>query len=142
MRLVDTHSNSLGWLLDKELGELVGVKCAVLVSGDGLLQARTQGIGQEDAEKLSALSAPLRAASNAMDSHIGGGGVRQILVEFSESYGLTTSAANNSYLSVVTTDTDADVGLITHQMVQLAARLGHAMEVEERRPEVEAGTPT
>jgi predicted regulator of Ras-like GTPase activity (Roadblock/LC7/MglB family) len=142
MRLVDTHSNSLGWLLDKELGEVVGVKCAVLVTGDGLLQARTQGIDQEYAEKLAALAATLRASSSAMDNYIEGGGVRQHLVEFSDCYGLTTAAANNAILSVVTTDTDADVGLITRHMVQLAARLGHAMEVEDRRPAVEPGTPT
>ncbi|WP_331753031.1 roadblock/LC7 domain-containing protein (plasmid) [Streptomyces sp. NBC_00637] len=139
--MADTHSNALGWLLDQELGEVDGVKCAVLVSGDGLLQARTRGIEQDYAEKLAALSAPLRAAGNATSKHIGGGGVRQHLIEFAACFALTTAAANNAMLSVVTTGTDADVELITRHMVQLAVRLGHAMEVEERRP-VEVGSPT
>lgn len=44
----DTHSNSLGWLLDQELGSVEGVRYAVLMSSDGLLKARTETIGQDD----------------------------------------------------------------------------------------------
>ncbi|MGY1548228.1 roadblock/LC7 domain-containing protein [Streptomyces sp. MN6] len=141
MVLVDTHSNALGWLLNEELGEVADVKCAVLVSGDGLLHSRTDGIGQDDAEKLAALTASLRAASNAMNKHVGGRGVRQHLVEFNGCFALTTAAAENTMLSVITTGTDADVGLITHHMVRLAARLGHAMNVKDRQRNAGMGSP-
>ncbi|POX48444.1 hypothetical protein C3489_27220 [Streptomyces sp. Ru71] len=138
----DTHSNSLGWLLDQELGSVEGVEYAVLMSGDGLLQARTRTIGQEDAEKLAAVTASLRAAGKAWDEHVGGKGMCQLLIESQGRIGLTTAAAKNTMLSVVTTGPEADVGLITHHMVRLATRVGHEMEVAERRPTAEGGTAT
>ncbi|MEU3844560.1 roadblock/LC7 domain-containing protein [Streptomyces sp. NPDC028635] len=138
----DTHSNSLGWLLDQELGTVEGVAYAVLMSGDGLLQARTQTIGQEDAEKLAAVTASLRAAGKAWDEHVGGKGMCQLLIESQGRIGLTTAAARNTMLSVVTTGPEADVGLITHHMVRLATRLGHEMDVAGRRPAAEGGTTT
>ncbi|MES4887644.1 roadblock/LC7 domain-containing protein [Streptomyces sp. NPDC096012] len=138
----DTHSNSLGWLLDQELGSVEGVAYAVLMSSDGLLQARTQTIGQEDAEKLAAVTASLRAAGKAWDEHVGGKGMCQLLIESQGRIGLTTAAAKNSMLSVVTTGPESDVGLITHHMVRLATRLGHELEVAERRPAADGGTAT
>ncbi|MER6029767.1 roadblock/LC7 domain-containing protein [Streptomyces sp. NPDC001851] len=138
----DTHSNSLGWLLDQELGCVEGVEYAVLMSGDGLLQARTTTIGQEDAEKLAAVTASLRAAGKAWDEHVGGKGMCQLLIESQGRIGLTTAAAHNTMLSVVTTGPEADVGLISHHMVRLAARLGHEMGVSDRHPASEGGTAT
>ncbi|MEU6085578.1 roadblock/LC7 domain-containing protein [Streptomyces sp. NPDC047085] len=138
----DTHSNGLGWLLDQELGSVEGVAYAVLMSSDGLLQARTETIGQEDAEKLAALTASLRAAGKAWDEHVGGQGMCQLLIESQGRIGLTTAAARNSMLSVVTTGPEADVGLISHHMVRLATRLGHELEVGDRRPVPEDSTAT
>lgn len=45
----DTRSTTLGWLLDEQLGSVEGVRYAVLMSGDGLLNTRTETISQNEA---------------------------------------------------------------------------------------------
>ncbi|MEU6485867.1 roadblock/LC7 domain-containing protein [Streptomyces sp. NPDC046887] len=128
----DTHSNTLGWLLDEQLGSVEGVRYAVLMSGDGLLKARTRTIGQEDGEKLAALTASLRAAGRAWDEFTGGAGVRQQLIECVGNVGLTTAAGQNTMLSVCTTGPHADIGLIGRHMAELAVRLGEQLGTGQR----------
>lgn len=130
----DTHSNTLGWLLDEQLGSVDGVRYAVLMSGDGLLKARTRTICQEDGEKLAALTASLRASGRAWDDFTGGQGVRQQLIESVANIGLTTAAGQNTMLSVVTDGPHADVGLISHHMALLVVRLGEQLGTKERTP--------
>ncbi|MQY15022.1 hypothetical protein SRB5_51990 [Streptomyces sp. RB5] len=130
----DTRANTLGWLLDEQLGSVEGVRYAVLMSGDGLLKARTKTIGQEDGEKLAALTASLRAAGRAWNEFTGGEGIRQQLIECVSNIGLTTAAGQNTMLSVCTTGPHADIGLISRHMAALAIRLGEQLGVEERRP--------
>ncbi|MBJ7903895.1 roadblock/LC7 domain-containing protein [Streptomyces sp. NPDC004549] len=130
----ETHANSLGWLLDEQLGSVEGVRYAVLVSGDGLLKARTHTIDQEGGEKLAALTASLRASAKAWDDFTGGGGVRQHLVECANNFCLTTAAGQNTTLMVCTTGPLADVGLITDHMVRLAVQLGTQLSTGERTP--------
>ncbi|WP_432190084.1 roadblock/LC7 domain-containing protein [Streptomyces sp. Tue6028] len=136
----DTHSNDLGWLLDEQIGSVEGVRYAVLMSSDGLLKARTQTIGQEDGEKFAALTAALRAAGKAWDDFTGGQGMRQVLIESVSCFGLTTTAGENTMLSVCTTGPHADIGLISHHMAELAVRLGEQMGTAERRPSVDRGS--
>ncbi|MFE7215049.1 roadblock/LC7 domain-containing protein [Streptomyces sp. NPDC057611] len=130
----DTRSNTLGWLLDEQLGSVEGVRYAVLMSGDGLLKARTETISQDDGEKLAALTASLRASGRAWDDFTGGQGVRQHLIESVTNIGLTTAAGQNTMLSVVTTGPHVDVGLISHHMAQLVVRLGEQLGTEDRKP--------
>ncbi|THA63458.1 roadblock/LC7 domain-containing protein [Streptomyces sp. A0958] len=139
----DTHANTLGWLLDEQLGSVDGVRYAVLMSGDGLLKARTRTISQEDGEKLAALTASLRASGRAWDEFTGGQGVRQQLIESVSTIGLTTAAGQHTMLSVVTTGPHADVGLISHHMALLVVRLGEQLGTKERTPVLQPdGGPT
>ncbi|MEU5900131.1 MULTISPECIES: roadblock/LC7 domain-containing protein [Streptomyces] len=136
-----TTGNELGWLLDRALGSIEGVRHAVLMSSDGLLHSRTAGIGQDEAEKFAAITAAVRAAALAYDEETGGGGTRQALIELTNHVGLITQAGGNTMLSVQTTGPDADIGLITHHMLELAQRVGHEMKVAPRQPS-QLGLPT
>lgn len=138
MMFSDTHANSLGWLLDGELGSVNGVKCAVLFSGDGLLSSRTTSLEQEQAEKLAALGSTLRGAGHAYSNEFDGGDVCQLLVELTSHFVLITQAGENTVLLVQTSGVDADIDTISHQMNQLVERVGHEMKAEARRPSPEA----
>ncbi|MFG2596209.1 roadblock/LC7 domain-containing protein [Streptomyces sp. NPDC048462] len=131
---MSTTINSLGWLLDEHLGEIEGVRFAVLMSSDGLLKARTRTMSQEEGEKFAALTAAMRAAGKAWDDFTGGGGVRQQMIECIDNIGLTTAAGDNTMLSVCTTDPHADVGLISREMAQLAVKVGRRLSTAERVP--------
>jgi predicted regulator of Ras-like GTPase activity (Roadblock/LC7/MglB family) len=128
----DTTSNTLGWLLDEQLGAVEGVRFAVLMSSDGLLKARTKTLDQESGEKFAALTASLRASGKAWDEFTGGGGVRQQMIESVNNVGLTTAAGHNTMLSVCTTGPHADIGLIGQHMAALAVRLRDQLGTEDR----------
>lgn len=133
----ETHSNSLGWLLDEHIGAVPDVRYAVLVSGDGLLKSRTRTLGQTEAEKYAALTAALRATAFAFRELTGDERMRQVLVELEGCISLTTVAGDHSLLSVCT-EPDADIGLISHQMAALAVRTRGQLGTAERRPEADS----
>jgi predicted regulator of Ras-like GTPase activity (Roadblock/LC7/MglB family) len=135
----DTHTNELGWLLDEHLGTVDGVRSAALVTSDGLIKSYTDSLSQDDAEKLAALTSALRTAARTLDDFLGGGGVRQQLVECVDTVFLATAAGENATLSVVTTGAHADVGLISTHMVQLATQLGDHLRAQARRPDGDRG---
>ncbi|MEU9776614.1 roadblock/LC7 domain-containing protein [Streptomyces sp. NPDC047968] len=138
---MDPHDNTLGWLLDEQIGSVEGVRFAVLMSSDGLLKAHTKTLDQEGGEKFAALTAALRAAGKAWDAFTGGGGVRQQMIECVENIGLTTAAGQNTMLSVCTAGPHADVGLISQHMAHLAVRLGEQLGSEERAARPADGGP-
>lgn len=129
-----THANALGWLLDSELGSLNGVKCAVLISSDGLLYSRTDSLTQEEGEKLSAMGSGFLAIAREYNNYSDGGGVRQVLVELDAHICLIGQAGTNMLLLVETSGPDADVATIAQQMAALAQRVGHEMAVADRQP--------
>ncbi|MFI7174809.1 roadblock/LC7 domain-containing protein [Streptomyces spororaveus] len=130
----DTHSNKLGWFLDKELGTLAGVRCAVLISADGLLHSRTSSIDQDGGERYAAIASSVRGAARTYSEEFAGGGLRQVVLEMDEYVCLITQAGQNMLLLVQTTDADADLATIAHQMGELAVSVGDRMAVEARKP--------
>ncbi|MFF5488760.1 roadblock/LC7 domain-containing protein [Streptomyces virginiae] len=134
----DTHANTLGWLLDEQLGTLQGVRCAVLISADGLLHSRTSSITQEQGERHAAIASSLRGAARTYSQEFHGGGVRQVLLEMQEYVCLITHAGQNMLLLVQTTGPDADIATIAHQMGELAGSVGSQMAVEARKTDPEA----
>ncbi|WP_079170876.1 roadblock/LC7 domain-containing protein [Streptomyces sp. CC53] len=96
----DTHSNTLGWLLEEQLGTLAGVRCGVLISTDGLLHSRTSSIDQNQGERYAAIFAGLHGAARTFSQEFDGGGMRQLLLELPESVCLITQAGKNVFLLV------------------------------------------
>ncbi|MFJ5635114.1 roadblock/LC7 domain-containing protein [Streptomyces goshikiensis] len=130
----DTHSNTLGWLLDQKLGTLTGVACAVLLTADGLLHSRTSSLDQDQAERRAAVAAGLRGAARGYNDEFEGDGVRQVVLELTNYVCLLTQAGENALLLVQTTDPDADLATIAHQAAKLAASVGEQMAVGTRQP--------
>ncbi|MEE1808206.1 roadblock/LC7 domain-containing protein [Streptomyces sp. BE133] len=134
----DTHSNSLGWLLDRQLAGVPGVQGALLISSDGLLSSRTATLRQEGAEKLAAVTAALRAVALSYAEVSGGGGVRQVVIETDARLYPVTRARHNMLLGVETTALDVDVEAITEEMLRLADRVHDEMTVADRQTVTEA----
>ncbi|MFF3735346.1 roadblock/LC7 domain-containing protein [Streptomyces sp. NPDC002476] len=149
MKYADTHSNPLGWLLDRHLAEVPGVRGALLISADGLLFSRTSTPGrenkrdqdkkgQEEAEKLAAATAALRAAALSYVALSGGEVLRQVMLETDGRLYLVTRAGHNMLLGVETTALEVDVAAITEEMLRLADRVHDEMTVADRQPVTEA----
>lgn len=117
-------SSELSWLLERELGCLDEVRHALLLSDDGLLQARTGGLERDVAERLAAIAAALGTAAKAFTAETGGSTTRQLIQESDQHLVLVAPAADGWMLCAVTTSPAADVGLLRQRMTRLALRVG------------------
>ncbi|GAA2700341.1 roadblock/LC7 domain-containing protein [Nonomuraea recticatena] len=113
----------LNWLLDDLVNRVSGAEHAVVLSSDGLLRASSVGLQRSDGEHLSAVASSLQSLSKGVAEHVGGGAVRQTLVEWKSGF-LIVSVVDESARLAVLCDRGADIGQVAHEMAMLVARVG------------------
>lgn len=120
------------WIVD-DLVEEVGIRAAIVVSGDGMLLIKNSALGQDDAERWAAVSAPFQACARHGMEPLGyaAAGFEQLLVQHSQGYQLLRPVGSESYL-VVLTEAVADLGVVGTAMQATAQRLGHEMGTAAR----------
>ncbi|GAB2808497.1 roadblock/LC7 domain-containing protein [Actinocorallia aurea] len=121
----------LAWLLDDLVKRVNEAEHAIVLSADGLLMAQSHGIGRDDAEHLSAVSAGIQSLAKGAGERFGGGAVRQTIVEMRSAFLLVTVAGQGACLAVLSTE-DADVGLIAYEMAMMVTKLGHHLSTPAR----------
>jgi predicted regulator of Ras-like GTPase activity (Roadblock/LC7/MglB family) len=132
----DSKNSRLDWLMDDLVDRVRGVDHAVLLSTDGLLMARSNGLPQADAEHLSAVGSAYRSLSHGTGRHFGLGGVRQTVVELEHAYLLVTEAGPQACL-VVLTDENTDLGPVAYEMNRVVAQAQTHLAAQPRS----AGAP-
>jgi predicted regulator of Ras-like GTPase activity (Roadblock/LC7/MglB family) len=123
----------LGWLLDDLAGRVSHFQQAVILSKDGLVIAKSVGLPQDDAERMSALAAGVQSLAAGAGRHFGVGAVRQTIIELEQALLFVTSAGHGSCLAVLC-PADADAGLIAYEMALLVKRAGPHLEARPRFP--------
>jgi predicted regulator of Ras-like GTPase activity (Roadblock/LC7/MglB family) len=125
-------NNDLSWMLDSAL-EVPGARHAILISADGLLMARSQGVRRDEADTVAAAMSGIQSLSRTMASFCGGPHMswRQTLVEFDGGWVFLISAGEGAYLAV-SSALDVDMADITFRMQQLVGQLGKAMTTPPR----------
>ncbi|WP_133913811.1 roadblock/LC7 domain-containing protein [Streptomyces sp. NBC_00582] len=125
-------NDDLSWMLDSAL-EIPGALHAVLISADGLLMARTQDIGKDDADRVAAAMSGVQSLSRSLaffcEDH--SQKWRQTLVEFDGGWVFLISAGEGAYLGV-SASPDVDMQDITFRMQQLVGQLGKALTTPPR----------
>ena len=124
-------TGDLSWLLDDLVSRVTEVGKAVILTRDGLVVGASKGLTREDAEHLSATAAGLQSLARGAGRHIGGGQVRQTVVEMENSFLFVTAAGEGSCLAALTT-ASADVGLVAFEMAVLVKRVGPHLQVNPR----------
>lgn len=127
-------SADLNWLLNDLVGRLEEADHAVVLSADGLLMASSQGIGQDDAEHLSAVASGIHSLAKGAGKRFGGGPVEQTIIEMRSAFLLVTVAGQGACLAVLTSE-NADVGLIAYEMAVLVASVGPHLSSTTRSDE-------
>lgn len=122
----------LDWLLDDLTRRVESVRHAVVLSSDGLLTARSEGIGRPDAEHLAAVASGLHSLARGTGEHFGAGKARQTMIEFEEGVLCVTTAGDESCLSVLA-EGEADMGRIAYEMTLLVNRVGEHLGVTARQ---------
>jgi predicted regulator of Ras-like GTPase activity (Roadblock/LC7/MglB family) len=121
---VGGQQKNLNWLLDDLVSRVAHVKSAIVLSRDGLTVGASEGLARDDAEHLSALAAGVQSLARGTGQHVGGGEVRQTIIEMEKAFLFVTNAGKGSCLAVLA-GADADVGIIAYEMAVLVKRVGH-----------------
>lgn len=126
------EQGGLDWLLDDLTRRVDSVRHAVVLSSDGLLTARSEGIGRPDAEHLAAVASGLYSLARGTGEHFGAGKARQTMIEFEDGVLCVTTAGDESCLSVLA-EGEADMGRIAYEMTLLVNRVGEHLGVTARQ---------
>ena len=118
-------------LLDDLVQRVPSARQAVVLSADGLLMGASSGLGQDDAEHLSAMAAGFQSLARGASRHFRAGPVRQTVVEMESAFLIVTAAGYGACLTVLA-DSDADLGLIAYEMAVLVSRVGDLMAAPDR----------
>ncbi|HEY3882741.1 MAG TPA: roadblock/LC7 domain-containing protein [Trebonia sp.] len=121
----------LDWLLDNFFSAVGGVRCAVILSPDGLPLGRSPGLSENDADHLAALAAGTQSLAYGAGQKFGFGDVNQTIVEMTAALLFITPAGRGTCLALLA-DTDADAGLIAYEMTVLVKRVGQHMIANPR----------
>ncbi|HLU72191.1 MAG TPA: roadblock/LC7 domain-containing protein [Nonomuraea sp.] len=113
----------LNWLLDDLVKRIGDVEHAIVLSSDGLLMASSAGLVRTDGEHLSAVASGLQSLARGVSDHVGGGPVKQTVVEWKSQFLIVTTAGERACLAVLC-GPRADIGLVAYEMAMMVARVG------------------
>jgi predicted regulator of Ras-like GTPase activity (Roadblock/LC7/MglB family) len=136
------YDGTLDWMLDEALGMPEALH-AILLTRDGLLRARSEGIPRDEAERQAAALCGVVSISRNTAAFCGYGEEeqnppwRQTLIEFDDAFVLVIAAGEGSYLAVSATER-VDLEACSFRMQQLVDRLGKAMASPARQ---DTGSP-
>jgi predicted regulator of Ras-like GTPase activity (Roadblock/LC7/MglB family) len=117
------NEEQLGWLLDNLVSRVQNVREGLLLSRDGLVVARSSNITQEQGDHLSALAAGVHSLARGAGQHIGGGDVRQTIIELDSAFLFVMAAGNGTCLAIVA-EHGANLGVMAYEMTMLIRRMG------------------
>lgn len=124
-------ARDLAWLLDDLVDRVAHAQKGIVLSNDGLLIASSKDLSREDAEHLAAAAAGFQSLARGTGRYIGGGTVRQTIVELEKAFFFVTAAGNGACLAVQAS-ADADVGLIAYEMARLVTSVGKYLSTSMR----------
>lgn len=126
-----SSARDLAWLLDDLADRVAHVERGIVLSADGLLIASSQGLTREEAEHLAAAASGFQSLARGTGRYLGGGAVRQTIVELESAFFFVTAAGKGACLAVQAT-ADADVGLIAYEMARLVTSVGQFLSTPIR----------
>jgi predicted regulator of Ras-like GTPase activity (Roadblock/LC7/MglB family) len=116
----------LDWLVDDFVRRVHGVRHGLVVSGDGLRLAASDGLSTGLADQLSAVASGLVSLTRGAARCFQADPVRQTIVEMAGGYLFVSSIADGSALAVFA-DVNCDIGMVGYEMTMLVNRVGQLL---------------
>jgi predicted regulator of Ras-like GTPase activity (Roadblock/LC7/MglB family) len=126
-------ADQLGWLLDNLVSRVANVSQALVLSRDGLVVAKSQGMSKEQADHLSALAAGVHSLARGTGQQVGGGQVRQTIIEMESAFLFVMAAGQGTCLAVLAS-AGANLGVMAYEMSMLVRRMGAHLTAAPRSP--------
>lgn len=130
-------ARDLAWLLDDLVDRVAHVERGIVLSTDGLLIASSKGLTREEAEHLAAAASGFQSLARGTGRYLGGGAVRQTVVELERAFLFVTAAGKGACLAVQAS-AEADVGLVAYEMARLVTAVGTSLSTPLRTQPDEA----
>jgi uncharacterized protein len=130
-RPLSNEAQTLTWLVNDFVSEVPGVNHAVVVSVDGLLLTRSDGLPLEHAEQLAALASGLLSLAQGSSRLFGQGSCEQTIVKMERGYLFLVSISDGSCLTVLAS-AECDMKVVAYQMTLLVENAGHVLTPELR----------
>jgi uncharacterized protein len=123
MTQTKSAGDQLGWLLDNLVSRVANVRQALVLSRDGLVVAMSQTMSREEGDQLSALAAGVYSLARGTGQQVGGGEVRQTIIELETAFLFVMAAGQGTCLAVLAS-ADANLGVMAYEMTMLVRRMG------------------
>jgi predicted regulator of Ras-like GTPase activity (Roadblock/LC7/MglB family) len=123
MTQANSEGDQLGWLLDNLVSQVANVREALILSRDGLVVAKSSSMSREQGDRLSALAAGVQSLARGAGQQVGGGEVRQIVIEMDSAFMFVMAAGQGTCLAVLAS-AEANVGVMAYEMAMLVRRMG------------------
>ena len=123
MTQANSEGEQLGWLLDNLVSQVANVREALILSRDGLVVAMSSNMSREQGDRLSALAAGVQSLARGAGQQVGGGEVRQIVIEMDSAFMFVMAAGQGTCLAVLAS-AEANVGVMAYEMAMLVRRMG------------------
>ncbi len=117
------EGEQLGWLLDNLVSRVANIREALILSRDGLVVAKSSSMSREQGDRLSALAAGVQSLARGAGQQVGGGDVRQIVIEMDSAFMFVMAAGQGTCLAVLAS-AEANVGVMAYEMAMLVRRMG------------------
>jgi predicted regulator of Ras-like GTPase activity (Roadblock/LC7/MglB family) len=129
----------LNWLITAFADRVPSVAHALVVSGDGLPLAFSQGLPPDRVDQLAAVTSGLTSLVEGAARIFEGGRVGQTVVEMQQGLLIVMSVPGGSTLSVLAS-AECDMGLVAYEMALLADRTWRVLTPQARG--TNSGSPT
>jgi predicted regulator of Ras-like GTPase activity (Roadblock/LC7/MglB family) len=123
MTQANNVGEQLGWLLDNLVSQVANVRQALVMSRDGLVVAKSRDIGREEGDRLSALAAGMQSLARGAGQQVGGGEVRQTIIEMESAFMFVMAAGQGTCLAVIAS-ADVNLSVMAYEMAMLVRRMG------------------
>lgn len=124
-------ASKLSWLLDDFVSGVHGADHAVVLSNDGLVIAKSEGLDRDAADKLAAASSSMRSIGKGVSKDFSRGPVAQTHIEMEHGFMFVSAAGSGACLTVLTA-AEADVESVAYEMGRLVTRVGNFLTAAPR----------
>ncbi|GIG69960.1 roadblock/LC7 domain-containing protein [Phytomonospora endophytica] len=116
----------LDFLLNDFVARVPDVTHTLAVSADGLLIARNNALGEDDADRLAAVASGLVSLLHSASKSLQAGRVISNLTEMDGGY-LSTMSVSSGACLVALISRDGDLGQVGHELTKLINQVGPAL---------------
>ena len=101
MTQTKSSGEQLHWLLDNLVSQVTNVRQALVLSRDGLVVAKSRNMSREEGDHLAALVAGVQSLARGAGQQVGGGEVRQTIIEMDSAFMFVMAAGQGTCLAVL-----------------------------------------